>query len=269
MAKRVKRGKKRGSAKKRVARKRTSRPALKKMVKMEIARQVENKSLQHYDYDQRLYTIGNASFGTDNIISLGPDGVGLVMNQGTGAGQRLGNQVRTKKLSFKGSLVCLPYDATFNPQPQPLMVKLWIFYDKTDPTVQPAVASNNDFFQNGNSAKGFQGDLTDQWSPVNTDRYRVLTTRSFKLGFASAANLGQVTSYQSFANNDYKLNCNFSLDLTKYYPKIVKFNDGLTAPTSRGLWAMFTYAPANGGVLPGTLYCAGLQWMQNFVFEDA
>lgn len=269
MAYRKKRYNKKRIAKRRYKKRGVRRPAIKKMIQRELSRQCENKSLQHYDFDQRLYTIGNASFPTDNIFPLGPDGVGLVMNQGTAQGQRIGNQVRTKKLTFKGTLCCLPYDATFNPQPQPLMVKLWILYDKTTPTVQPAVQANNDFFQNGNAAKGFHGDLTDQWSPVNTDRYRVLTTRSFKLGFANAQNLGTVTSYQGFANNDYKLNCSFSINLTKYYPKRVKFNDGLTAPTTRGLWAMFTYAPANGGVLPATLYCAGLQWMQDYQYEDA
>lgn len=257
----------RKKSKKRSSKKRSG---VKKLIRREIARQTENKCIQHYDFDQRLYTIGNVSFPTDNVFPLGPDAIGLVLDQGPGQGERIGNKVRTKSLMFKGTLCCLPYDGTFNPQPQPLTVKLWIFYDKTTPTATPNVQAAGDFFQFGDSVKGFQGDLTDQWSPVNTDRYRVVTTRTFKLGYASFnSGTGGVPTYGNFANNDYKLNCSFSINLSKYYPKVVTFRDGSTTPSSRGLWAMFTYAPANGGVLSPTYYCAGLQWMQNFVYEDA
>lgn len=270
MAFRKKRYNKRRFAKKRTMKKRgVKRPALKRMIRREIARNVENKTIQHYDYDQRLYAIGNASFNTDNVFPLGPDAVGLVVQQGVGQGQRVGNMIKTKRLVFKGSIVPLPYDSTFNTIPVPMQVKMWIFYDRTTPTVQPNVPAANDFFQNGNTTKGFQGDLTDLWSPVNTDRYRVLTTRTFKLGFADYNGTGATPSFQQFANNDFKLNANFSVDLTKYYPQIVKFNDNGTTPTTRGLWCMMTYAPATGGVLSSTQYAVGMQWMQTFVYEDA
>lgn len=269
MAYRKKRTTKRRFAKKRSMKRSVKRPALKKMIRREISRNIESKTVQHYDYDQRLYGVNNVSFQTDNIFPLGPDPGSLIVTQGVTQSQRIGNVVKTKKLMFKGTFVPLPYDGTFNPQPQPVQLTMWIFYDKTNPVAVPTPTASNDFFQNGAASKGFQNDLTDNWSPVNTDRYRVLLRRNFKLGFAQFAGSGASVTNQNFANNDFKLNCNFSINLTKYYPKMVKFNDGTTTPTTRGLFCMVTYALANGGQVPPAAYMVGMQWMQNYVFEDA
>jgi len=252
--------------KRRVSRKKSP---LRKLIQREISRNVENKCSQHYDYDQRLYSAVNANFPADNIIVLGPDPTSLVINQGTGQGNRIGNSITTKKFVFRGTLVPLPYDATFNAAPQPVQVRMVIFYDKTDPTAIPNPIAGNDFFQNGNTSKGFQNDLTDLWSPVNKDRYRVLATRTFKLGMAAYSGTGTNPGQQSFTNNDFKLNCNFSFNLTKHYPKIVKFNDGTATPTTRGLFCMFYYALANGGSVPGSAYMVGAQYMQDYTYEDA
>ena len=87
------------------------------------------------------------------------------------------------------------------------------------------------------------------WSPINNDRYKVVATRQYKLGYAENAGSGPTPNAQYFANNDFKLNANFSIDLTKHYIKQIKFNDGSTAPTTRGLFMIMSYAPANGSLL--------------------
>ena len=241
--------------------------SVKKVVQREIARNVENKTVQHYDYDQRLYAVNNVSFVTDNIWPVCPDPSALIVNQGVTQSQRTGNQIKTKKLIFKGTLLPLPYDSTFNAAPQPVQGTIWIFYDKKNPTDVPTSVTTN-FFQFGAASKGFQNDLTDNWSPVNTDRYRVVAKKHFKLGFANYDNNVPAAQMQ-FANNDFKLNCNFSFDLTKHYPKFVKFEDNSTVPTTRGLFCMVTYALANGGAVPSTSYMVGAQWMLDYQFEDA
>lgn len=262
---------KKTSKRKSYAPKRKAMP-LRKMIRREIARNVENKTVQKYVYSVGLVgPADSGTFNTTNIIPLGPDPASLVINQGTGQGQRIGNQIKTKKLTIKGTIVPRQYDGTFNAPMLPYQVKVWIFYDRTDPTAVPAPLTN--FFQNGNTTKGFQNDLVDLWSPVNTDRYRVLATKDFKLGFAGYTGTGNGTGVtianQYFSNNDFKLNCNFNFDLTKHYPQMVKFDDGSTTPTTRGLFMMWTMAYANGGNMILGQTPVDLSYVQDYHFEDA
>jgi len=260
---------KRRPIKRKSAKRRGKRPALKKMIRREIARNIENKTCQYFNYDKRLYIAGNASFPTDNIFPVGVDPTALVIPGGTGQGNRVGNTIKTKKLMFRGTIVPLPYDGTFNPNPQPVQLKMYIFYDKTAPTSVPNPQAAGDFFQNGNAAKGFQNDLVDMWSPINRDRYRVLATKTFKLGLAAYEGVGNSGNNQFFANNDFKYNANFSFNLTKHYPQMVKFNDGTTVPTTRGLFCMVQYVAASGNAYSTIFYTCSMQYMLDYVYEDA
>ena len=148
---------------------------------------------------------------------------------------------------------------------------MFIFYERANPTTTPA--PTNDFFQDGSSSSGFNNDLTDLWRPVNSDKYRVMATKTFKIGYSQYAGTAQNTAnqgaYQANSNNDFKLNANFSFNLTKLYPQMVKFNDNLTETTSRQLFCLFFYAGADGQPLPSASVSLGVQYMQDFVYEDA
>lgn len=149
--------KRRSTFKRRVAKRRVAkRPALKRMIRREIARNVENKRAQYYNYDKRLYATGNVSFPTDNIFPVCVDPNAIVINQGVGQGQRVGNSIKTKKLVFKGTIVPFPYDATFNPQPLPMQGKMYIFYDKTEPTDVPNPQAASDFSRTETQLRAFR-----------------------------------------------------------------------------------------------------------------
>jgi len=242
---------------------------LKMAIRREIARNVENKQAQYYNYDTRLYAPGNANFPNDNIFPVGVDPGSLVISQGTGQGQRIGNEIKTKKLVFKGTIVPQAYNATFNAAPMPTQAKIWIFYQKDAPTTVPNPMAGPGFFQNGSVTKGFQNNLVDMWSPVNSDAYRVLATKTVKLGYAGYDGLGAENQFQFYQNNDFKMNVNFSFDLTKHYPQRVKFNDNTTVPTTRGLFCMIQYVLANGFAVPTTAYMLKLQYMLDYQYEDA
>jgi len=243
--------------------------SIKKIVKREIARNIENKCKQQFNFEKSLYPSAAVNF-PDNVIELGP-GALMLIAQGTGQGSRIGNTIKTKKLMFKGTVVPTPYNAGTNGNPRPVQLKMWIFYDKSDPTAVPQ--PGNDFFQDGGSSRGFSNDLTDLWSPINTDKYRVLASKSFKIGYSqyagAAATPANQQAFQAYSNNDFKLNANFSFDLTKHYPQMVKFNDNSTTPTTRGLFCLFYYTGADGQQLPSTSVSLGVQYMQDYVYEDA
>lgn len=265
---------KRRPLRRRIAKKRAplraKRPAIKKMIRREIARANENKTSQHFVTNRDLVTIVDGSFVTSNIFPLGPDPSSMVISQGTGQGQRVGNRITTKSFVYKGTLVAKPYDSIFNTTPRPMHVKMWIFYDRTIPTAVPNPVAAADFFQNGSSVRPLQNNLTDMWAPVNTDRYRILAARTFKLGNAEYNTGGGGTATnQFFTNNDFKYNCNFSINLTKLYPKMVKFNDGTATPSTRGLFCMIEYVSATGGAFFSGTTAVSLQSMQSYVYEDA
>jgi len=243
---------------------------LKAMIRREIARNVENKTQQYYNF-QRVLEVPStgAAFTTANIFPVGVDPSSLVISQGAGQGQRIGNKIKTKKLTFKGTFNPTSYDAITNPNPQPNQIKMWIFYDKTDVTAVPTPLSSNDFFQDGSTSRSFSSDLADMWSPVNTDRYRVLATKTFKLGFASGNGTGAAAIQQFFANNDFKLNCNFSFDLTKHYPQMVNFQDTTAVPTTRGLFCMVEYVLASGAPIGTGSRAVNMQYVIDYHYEDA
>lgn len=250
-------------------RKSASVVSVKKIVKKAIAASVENKTKQYLNTSSILYSSNDASLLDTSIIPVTPYSTYLSIDQGVGNGSRIGNVVTTKKLMFKGTIVPTPYDSIFNTLPVPMQIKMWIFYDKTNPTSIPTPAISADFFQFNNAAAGFKNDLVDLWAPINTDKYRVVASRTFKVGYAQASGTGSSAANQGFSNNDFKYNANFSLNLTKFCNKRVKFNDNQVNPTSRGLFCLFQVISANGAPIGGGQRLANVQYMLDYVYEDA
>lgn len=261
---------KRAFAKKRTYKRRTYKKAMpiKRMIRREIARNVENKTQQAYNLQQDIYPSNSTQF--DSVITpCQPDAVGLIISQGTGQGQRIGNRIKIKKLTFSGVIHPTPYNASTNPTPAPVMIKFWFFYDKDAPTLTPTVKADGDFLQFGNTTSGMQNDLMDMFAPVNKDRYAVLKTKIFKLGYASYGGTGALPQSGNLANNDFKLNCPFSFDLTKHVPKIYDFRDTATNPTTRGLYFMAQAVYANGAQMAAATVPAQMSYVQSVEYEDA
>lgn len=243
--------------------------AVKQIVKREIARAVETKSKESLNYQQVLYpTYDTTNWPVYNVVPVGFTSSSLDIFQGTGEGQRIGNKIKVKKLTYKGTIVPAPFDATTNTKPRPQQLKVFFMYDKTAPTTKPNPLG--DFFQFNNTSNAIANDLADLWAPINTEKYRVLKTKTFKLGygqFTSGSGGSPADGY--FCNNDFKLNCNFSFDLTKYIPQLVQYNDNNSDPTSRGLYAVWVLCSADGGPIAATQRTVGVQWWLRAEYEDA
>lgn len=250
--------------------KKPSVTTVKKIVKRAIDRNVENKTLQWYS-ESRVDIL--PSNGTNFLSTIEPVSLGLLgtpvltIPQGTGQGQRIGNRIKIKSAYIAGTIFPNVYDVTTNPVPQPCQVILWLFYDRSDPTNIPNPVA--DFFQKGNTTVAMSGDLQDIMSPVNTDKYRVLTKRVFKIGYANVAGTGANAANENFANNDFKLNRNFKIPITKYLIKNVKFNDNATLPMSRGLFMMITAVASNGSLYSAGGVPAQMFWNVSYTYEDA
>lgn len=231
----------------------------------------ETKSRQLINYGRDLYSVTSGPFAASNIIPLNFSNGAANIQQGTGNGQRIGTRIRVKKYMFKGTLHPYAYDALVNTRPTPTQVKMWFFYQRDAPTTIPTPMT--DFFESNNTTVGMNGDLTDFWTPVNSDKYRLLGVRQFKLGFAinSATNQtpGTIMPGAVAANNDFKLNCNFSVNVAKMLPKLVRYIDNNVDATSRGVYVMIEPVWADGSVAPATTLMARMDYMLNVEYTDA
>lgn len=262
---------------KRVLRKRGLTSAVKSYVRSAVRSAAESKRLTT-EFTKNLYHIGGTTnFRDSNIIQLTPsDALGNIyqMVQGTGQQQRIGNQVSPSKVIFRGILAPTPYNATSNPTPNPVMIRMYILSGKRNVATQSVAdiynICNNTLFANGNSSLGMLGTLYDIITPINTDQVTCHMMKTFKLGYESYSGVtGGSDVTQTKASNDYKLNHRFSINITKYLTKVWKFNDNAGATTSRQLFAVFQPVNFNGSIPSAATTPAALIAGVDVYYKDA
>jgi len=241
---------------------------LKKTIQKEISKSVENKTFQYLGTSYDILPSTSPGFDA-NIIPCYPAPSYLSIAQGTGQGNRIGNSIKIKDLSVKGVVFPRPYNATTNPSPSPVQIKFWFFYDKTAPNSVPSPAASADFFQFGSSSIGFQNEFFDHKMPINTDRYRVLTTRTIKVGYAGYSGTGAAPQQGNFNNNDFRLNANLNVNLTKFCVKNCKFRDTSVLPTTRGVYMLAQPIYADGSAMGLNTIPCKMEFMMSCVYEDA
>lgn len=204
---------------------------IKAVVKKQISRNIETKTTMCFLQDQAIYSSSNTSFFI-NPIPMTPYASGFnPIVQGTGQGDRIGNQITLTKLRFKGNIYPAAYNAISNGTPQPSYVIFWFYKYRATPTITQV--PDNEFLQYGNTSRGLSNSLTDRWAPINKDKVILLGRKVYKVGFASFnQSTGSLGNLGNVANNDFKLVADFSIDLLKWAPKKVTYNDNSSTPTS-------------------------------------
>lgn len=237
--------------------------AVKSYVKRTISGNLENKTA----YDEGVATISAYNVSTSlYAFPLHPYTAFTEIFQNVGAGARIGNSIKLKKVVLKYILTPLAYNASLNPTPVPNIIKLWFGYQKNKPLERtPATPS---FFQLGSSAVQPTGFLQDLIQATNRDLFKIYTTRTHKLGWASNNGSGGQIAYQYESNNDFKMNIMKSMDITRYMTKKVNFDDAnINQTNGHGLFMYATCVRADGqtqAVSP-----VNLQWWVDYQYEDA
>jgi len=241
--------------------------SVKTYVKKQIHSQIENKSIQ-LQYTTSLYGVnGSASL---NAIPLSPYSGFLAVTQGSGPNYRNGNTITTRRLMFRYVMRPLSYDAVINTVPQPYEIQMIFCRVKNDPASIPVSAEVNQLFQLNNSALGPQGTLEDLCMPFNSDYWQILKVVRHKLGYADNVGTGQQATAQYFANNDFKMNVVRSINLTKYMPKVVKYNDTGATPTSKGVFLLINVIPAGqSGAIGANQQPVRIHSYIDYTYEDA
>lgn len=255
---------------------RTATKAFARKVQAVISRNIENKC-QQANLQMGLYT--PVTSGLSNFIFRGlfpltpydstgaPIGSCIDILQGTGQSSRIGNVLRTKRAILKGVIYPNPVSAS-NPSPKCVEVVMWIFKMKQINTggliMDAETMANSRFFQDNNGATGLTGDLINIIQSPNQDTVTILHKRTFKVGYSSGSLSGNL------ANNDFKYNQKFSINVTKYLPKVVKYDDNDTDPSIKHTYCLMVPFYADGTVNAEQQFNpATCQWELNYVYEDA
>lgn len=268
MFRKIKRGGKR-LLKKRVYKKRGGKKislAIKKYVNRTIAKDIENKSVQ---------INGGNSFGSYlespefNAYPMCPYTGYWTIPQGVGAGNRVGNQIRPKKVMLNYVLRPLPHDAVTNPNPLPCQVLLYLGYVKSSPSSLPIAIDFNYFFQSGSSSISPVGNLRDTVSVINKDYWTIKKKWSHKIGYSAYNGTGQIAGSQFQQNNDFKMNAVRKLDITKLVPKTLIFNDTQQSTNTKNLFFMYEAVSATGSTLGLQFLTSNIEFWIDFEYEDA
>ena len=226
--------------------------SVKKYIKKAIASQEEVKVINTLiSFNPQGYTLSALATGwySTNVFPVCPYGGFMNIQQGTGQADRIGNKIRTKRVVMDYIITPRGYDATLNPVPTPQDVKIWICHARDDPNILPAQGDFTSFFQYGDTSISPTATISDLLLEPNEDLFKVFTTRSHKVGFASASTgaAGVNPTFAFYANNDYGLNCRGRIDLTKFIPKTLHFNDNAPYPNNSCVFAVVEAVPAVGG----------------------
>lgn len=257
-----------------------TRKGLAKVVKDVLMSQAETKNIQFFQNNLPVsdYATGPYLGSPSQMLTLPltPDSALTPIALGTSSQQRIGNKIRLSKVVVRGMIHPRAYQTTnstespSNNAPEPFIFKMWIGYQK-DTAYNEVDLTLPNFFQEGSTSASPTGTLMDTFRKVNTDKYRIVKTRQFKVG-PSVISLTQNTSVandnQNYANNDFKFCQKFTIDVTKYVVKTLKFNDTNNQPNTRGLfWWMEAIDPAGGNFVPGR-FPANLSYELDIEYKD-
>ena len=218
------------------------RKSIAKVVKSTILKMAEVKQ-SNSSFGMDLVPYANAGWN-NTVIPCTPYTGYNEITQDAGQGSRIGNVITVKKLWLSGILFPKPYSVSTNVKPMPLEVKFIFYRLKSSPV--SLTSGLEGIFQQGGVDDDIQGHLTDIVMPFNKDKYTILKTKTFKLGFSTYGGSGGAVISQYYANNDFKYNQKFNIDLTKICPKKIFYNDNTPNPSSNIVQLAMIYALADG-----------------------
>lgn len=211
----------------------------------EVKNAFANQTIVFGSYNADNEVVSN-TYKTERLgITGGVGEIGIPL--GTAQNQRIGNDIRIKKVMLRANFTVRPVDVGTNPTPIPQIVKIYFGYSKPQSAIprQGLPFNANSFFKFGGSATSPTGTVNDLTRVINTDLYTIVKkSPNMKLG-NSAYYQGNANA-QDWNNNDFNMFKTYTADLTKFYIKNQKFNGSDNGSSNRGLDMYVTCVPADG-----------------------
>lgn len=210
--------------------------SLAKAIRNEITKMAEKKVWVDYGSNSIIVT-ASTSFPT--YKNLCP-----VVSQGTTNSTRSGNEIRCVNGSVEGYVNILPYNAILNPLSTPVLVKIWVCYNRAIQTHDLANTNcYNAFFEISGANTGFQGNTLDMILTANKDNWVVLDTRQFEIGASYASATGPVSTTGYYDNSE--MTKHFKFDISNYLGHLY-FDDNVSYCKNKNLFLIFQAVRADG-----------------------
>lgn len=235
---------------KRTAKALVNKYQLNKKIKKVVNSLEESKcqSVRFFNSAMYVYSGGNAvNFEANNVYLLTPNvAPQLQIVQGYSSGTRVGNTIRPVKVHVSMVMYPSAYNATTNPVPTPLDIRIIIFKIK-NPLIALATVMANDFWNTGASAVTIQGDLEDMVLEPNKEVLTVYKDFRVKLGASQNSTTGGDANRQYLSNNDYKYNQLIQFDVEPpVVPTKITFNDNTATAQCPATYMIIIPAEASG-----------------------
>lgn len=243
----------------RMPRKKVSK-VVRRYVKKALHTQIENKEIVNYANNDSI---------TTGTAGTAPTNYGLIPSvaQGTATNQRVGDNIRIRSGVFKGQLHIKDYNATTNPYSGPVWVKIFLVRLLSTNTQLSSIASADYFFKGNGTALPFQGNPMDLDFAINDQKFRLITTKTVKLGNT------YWTSTTPMPQNGYGDNSSyckrFSINWGKYCKKLLKYSEeDANVCTNDNLYLLFQPVYASG-MGAGGKQLVQLTYVSHIKYEDA
>lgn len=246
-------------------------PKMKKYIKMMIDQNIEDRDATPVTADNvAILPYGLQTTHTFTTLNLNQIFQGIT--RGDDNGQRSGDTIKAKKLTYKGFI---NWDSSKIGNEQyshlPLYVKMFVFKRK-DSLDNPAQyngtggTGENTLLMNGGTASAPNNTLSDMNRPFNTNVYKIFKQKTFKLGPAAVGNTPDTSGQW---NNDFKFSQRFSIDLSKHVNKIL-YGEGQNYQNNAAFYVGFLVAFANNSQIDAThLPPVEIHYTVNMTYEDA
>lgn len=233
---------------------------IKKYVKNQIHRNIENKTIIQYGSNVACTSWGSATGWSLGLIPA--------IGWGTSENSRVGNQVRIVSGVMRGTVNLLPYDATTNPKAAPVLVKIFL-YKYTQAMAQIAASpGEGQFFRGNSTGLPFQSNPIDLHLPINDALIKLYAVKTFRLGSTYSQSPSPISTGSYFDNS--AMSRNFSFNWGKYVKKMLKFNDNSGSNLCQNdnimvlIQPVYAYGVSSDGYQP-----AEVHYVNTVKFEDA
>ncbi|AXH74393.1 MAG: putative capsid protein [Circoviridae sp.] len=228
----------------------TNNKTVQALVDKAMSRKVETKQTSS---DPREYTFLDTNADMSPAVDLIAQFIDIP--NGTKDGQRIGEEIQTKKAELK-LLITAPTNVT--QVTEPWIVQVWIGYYKKDRSSTPNADQLARIYDDGAGISESDGNLLALLRNNNTDEFRIMHYRKFKVG-------------QSDHNNDFKYYRTHTFDLTSKMGKLT-FGDTVgtpNIPVNKNLYMWCQYTSANNSRSAKTYdEKPNLRYYMNYQYTD-
>lgn len=257
----------------RMARRSTTVPKkVKSYVKRAIHARLENKIKSTASVNNTIFTAN--SVGPGDIVTPNAYNCYYQIPKGTEQADRVGTQVtpisNTIRMYFNVKPIQTQAGVALVPS-YPVMVRVFLVRNKVSNSDNLATPGNtffNNFFQQGNTTVGFQGNMLDMLLPVNKEKWHLYEQRIFRLGLPS--NTGDYQSGAS-ATDNAGFNKKVVFYCRKHFKRTLQYTDlDVSFPQNHNMWLVFTSVLANGSapLADQTYGLVETHLTHDFVYED-